>query len=74
MEEAIAIYNDAANGYDKAVEGCTAESAAAYNAAINTLKADIENNADDAKLLESIIALNLAKAALTVDVPETCDC
>jgi|GEM_PF-3416341 len=74
MTEAIEIYNNAANGYDKAVEGCTAESAAAYNAAINTLKADIENNADDAKLLESIIALNLAKAALTVDVPETCDC
>ena len=74
MTEAIEIYNNAANGYDKAVEGCTAESAAAYNAAINTLKADIEANADDAKLLESIIALNLAKAALTVDVPETCDC
>ena len=67
MTEAIEIYNNAANGYDKAVEGCTAESAAAYNAAINTLKADIEANADDAKLLESIIALNLANLKKAVD-------
>ncbi len=73
MEQAVIIYNEAANGYAAAVEGCTAETAAAYNAAINTLKADIANGADDAKLLESIIALNLAKAGLTVEVPDTCN-
>jgi hypothetical protein len=73
MQQAIAIYNEASKGYDKAVEGCTAETTAAYKAAIDTLKADIDKEADDAKLLDSIIALNLAKAALTVYVPETFD-
>jgi len=73
MEQAIAIYNEASKGYDKAVEGCTAETTAAYKAAIATLKADIDKEADDATLLEAIIALNLAKAALTVPVPETFD-
>ena len=73
LEQAKAIYAEANNGYAKAVEGCTADTAAAYKAAIDTLKADIDKPADDAKLLSSIIALNLAKAGLTVDVPETFD-
>ena len=73
LEQAKAIYAEANNGYAKAVEGCTADTAAAYKAAIDTLKADIDKPADDAKLLNSIIALNLAKAGLTVDVPETFD-
>jgi hypothetical protein len=73
LEQAKAIYKEANDGYAKAVEGCTADTAAAYKAAIDTLKADIDKEADDAKLLSSIIALNLAKAGLTVDVPETID-
>lgn len=73
LEQAKAIYKEANDGYAKAVEGCTADTAAAYKAAIDTLKADIDKEADDAKLLASIITLNLAKAALTVDVPETID-
>lgn len=73
LEQAKAIYKEANDGYAKAVEGCTADTAAAYKAAIDTLKADIDKPADDAKLLSSIIALNLAKAGLTVDVPDTFD-
>ena len=73
LEQAKAVYKEANDGYAKAVEGCTADTAAAYKATIDTLKADIDKEADDATLLSSIIALNLAKAALTVDVPDTFD-